>query len=132
MIDKIKEDQLNARMRFVKGRGYDDDLESKLLTTLLGEALMPGKKQDIFKLIRKYIKNANEVLKLGDEHQIYRAKAEIKILTSYLPKQLTEDELTGIILDLDSKNVGHVMKHLNKKYKGEFDSKLAIEILKVI
>lgn len=132
MIDRIKQDQLDARKRYLKSKNYEDDLETKLLTTLIGEAQMPGKNKDIFKLIRKYIKNANEVLKLGDEYQIARANSEIKILNSYLPTQLTEDELTNIILDIDSKNIGYVMKELNKKHKGEFDGRLAIDIIKVL
>lgn len=132
MIEKIKQDQMAARKRYIKTKENTDELESKLLTTLLGEATMPGKEQDILKVIRKFVKNANEVLNLGDKYQKARATLEIGLLSKYLPKQLTEDELTNAILEIDSKNIGFVMKELNKKFKGKFDSRLAIDIIKVI
>lgn len=58
------------------------------------------------------------------------ANAEIDILHSYLPKQLTKEELEAIIKNLNTKNVGEIMKHLKDNYSGVYDGKLASEIAK--
>jgi len=132
LINKIKENQLIAR----KAR---DPIISTLLTTLLGEASMPGKNDgnrdstdaEVVKVIKKFIKNAKET------NLVFPNKAlslEILILTEYLPKQLTERELYSIIpnLDIETISVPNVMKALNAKYSGLFDSKVAVEIVRKI
>lgn len=65
---------------------------------------------------------------------VSRAKFELEILESFLPKQLSEDDLKTIILDFKDKNaganIGQIMGHLSQNYKGQYDGKLASQLAK--
>ena len=76
----------------------------------------------------------------GREDLVRKEQAELDIITSYLPAQLSEDKLREIISEAvaetgaDSpQKVGLVMKVVMPKIKGQADgkmvNKLAIEIL---
>jgi len=140
LINTIKADQLQARKNKISG-------EISLLTTLLGEASMPGKNdgnrestdEEVIAVIKKFIKNANEIIKAADGGlgMSTSAQAEIDILEKYLPKQLSEAELViainEIVDDLPEKNpraMGQVMGMLKKKYQGNYDGKSASTLVK--
>jgi uncharacterized protein YqeY len=56
----------------------------------------------------------------------------MEYLQDYIKKQLTEAELTGIILGLKEdgyKSIGDFMKAINTLYKGRFDGKTASSII---
>ena len=59
---------------------------------------------------------------------------EIKVLSEFLPKQLSQEEVQNIINDIKSSqenpNMGSIMKELNPKIKGQFDGKLASQMVK--
>jgi uncharacterized protein YqeY len=59
--------------------------------------------------------------------------AEVKVLEEFLPKQLSESEVSAIIdtikTSLDSPNMGSVMKELSPKIKGQFDGKKASQMV---
>ena len=59
---------------------------------------------------------------------------EIKIIEEFLPKQLTEDEVKAIILEiksnLENPNMGAIMKELSPKIKGSFNGKIASQLVK--
>ena len=63
-----------------------------------------------------------------------QAKLELEIIDGYLPKQLSEDELSGIVKELyskdDSQNMGQIMKALKDSYDGQYDGKLASAIVR--
>lgn len=76
----------------------------------------------------------------GREDLVAKERAELEIITTYLPKQMSEDELRELVAQaiaeagVDSpKQIGAVMKIVMPKIKGLADgklvSKLAIEIL---
>jgi uncharacterized protein YqeY len=60
---------------------------------------------------------------------------ETKILDEFLPKQLSEEEvqtiINSIIKNLESPNLGLVMKELTPQIKGKFDGKRASELVKM-
>lgn len=132
LIDKIKADSLVAR----KER---NTLLSNLLTTLYSEAAMVGKNDgnrettdvEVVAVVKKFIKNAVEVLKVrNDADTVY----EVRVLESYLPKQLTEEQLVKYISDYKfftpNANVGQIMKYLKEDFSGQYDAKLASQLAK--
>lgn len=137
LLATIKSAQLTAR----KNR---DIIATALLTTLIGEASMPGKNdgnrestdQEVVAVIKKFIKNANEVLKVSDNET---SRTELSILESFLPKQLSEEELRSSIQSIVSvteavngskPKMGDVMKALKQKHDGQYDGGLASKLIK--
>lgn len=81
----------------------------------------------------KKLKDSIESFPAGHE-QIGKIQKEIAALASYLPKELTQDEVKAMIADIiksnPAANQGMVMKELSPKIKGQFDGKLASELVK--
>jgi len=135
LIDKVKADQLAAR----KAR---DAVAASLLTTLIGEVTTIAKNagrefptdEEVTATIRKFLKSNTELQgHLIDVALLATAKIEALLLTSFLPKQLTEDELRQVIknmIDAGAPNVGAVMTRLKTEYAGEYDGKMASNIIK--
>lgn len=71
---------------------------------------------------------------------IEETKKKIAILESYLPKQLTEEEITEVIqkiladkgLEATKKSQGPIMKEIMANYKGQVDGKLVNKVLSTI
>ena len=133
-LQTIKYEQLVARKN-------KDKLKANLLTTLIGEIenklkveLSKSSVPVVLETVLKFIKNLKESQKLRYTEQ---AQQELEILESYLPKQLTVEEIGNEIThlstqyDKESKQFkGMVMKHFNNKFKGRFDSKQVMYMLK--
>jgi uncharacterized protein YqeY len=113
----------------------------------VAEAAMVGKNdgnrattdQETINIIKKFIKNANENIKILDEMGKDKSAVikEKEILESFLPKQLSPEELETIIDGIAAalpersvKMMGAVMAELKKKYDGQFDGRLASETVK--
>ena len=97
--------------------------------------------EEVIDVITKEIKSRkdsiNEFKKGGREDLITKTQAEIDILSTYLPKQLTEEELNEIIDKVfvevnptSSKDMGKVMKELTPQVKGKADMGLVSKIVK--
>jgi uncharacterized protein YqeY len=69
-----------------------------------------------------------------DSQQRLDLQQELKVLEEFLPQQLSKDEVQALINDiqknLDTPNMGQVMKELQPKIKGRFDGKLASQMVK--
>jgi uncharacterized protein YqeY len=63
-----------------------------------------------------------------------KTEREIEALLVYMPKQLSETDVKAFIAEIIAKtpgvNAGLVMKELSPKIKGQFDSKVANELVK--
>ncbi len=58
------------------------------------------------------------------EENIEKYEQELEWLMAYLPQQLTEEEIDGIITDLldqDKNTLGKIMRHFSLNYKGRYD-----------
>jgi len=135
LINQIKADQLQARK---------DRLGAKAstLTTLLGEAEAIGKNDgnrettdaEVVAIIKKFIKNIDQCIDAGvSEGSRFFLDVEKDLLSAYLPKELTEQELRdfieGLIAFDNLSNMGQIMGAL--KASGEsYDGRLASEIIK--
>lgn len=100
-----------------------------LLRVLIGEMNREGKiveDEKVISIVKKMIENAKIVGNLN----------EVSILETYLPKQLTEEQLSGLISALvynnnyTIKDMGKIMAELKSKYSGQYDGKLASTIIK--
>jgi uncharacterized protein len=137
LLEQIKSDINLSRKKSKKVR-------ISILSTLYGEAVSIGKNDgnrestdtEVSKLITKFIKNNNESLAILKKN-IPKLKFENKLLSRYLPKQLSEGELVAaiscIIGDLGAsspKDMGKVMKELKAQHGGLYDGKSASQIVK--
>ena len=88
----------------------------------------------VMALISKQLKQSNDALedciKAGRDDLRSQTREEIEILMSYLPKQLTDDELREMIKEAitqvnaqSSKDMGKIMGVLMPKTKGKADGK---------
>lgn len=141
LVQKIKADQLVAR----KSRAT---VVASLLTTLLGDIQTISKNDgdrepsdaEVVALIKKYIKNMTDTItKLSDDAVIRSIVVERDVLTAYLPKQLSKDELLLAIIGIAEeqdvhtlRQMGVVMKVLKERYDGQYDGVVASALIKTV
>ena len=86
----------------------------------------------------KQIKDSIQQFEKGGRIDLVESeKTELKIIESFLPKQLSKDELEGIIKNIISKNkannlsdLGKIMGIVMNQIAGKGDGKLASQIVK--
>ena len=99
------------------------------------------KDEDIKKLLKKMIKQRSESIEIykknNREDLLKVEESEVEVLSSYLPKQLNEDEIKNICLDIKNKigaesikDMGKIMGELKKNYSDNLDFSKAGKILK--
>ena len=97
--------------------------------------------EDVLAIISKQMKQRKDALeefkKAQREDLILQTEQEIDILTQYLPKQLTDDELESIIQEIINqigastmKDMGKIMGLATPKVQGRADGKRINEIAK--
>ena len=109
-----------------------NDIVYTLLGVLIGEIdRLPTREEptpdQIYGVVNKMYNSAKEMSQYS-----VQSKVEMEYLQDYIKQQLTEAELTGIILGLKEggfKSIGEFMKALNMEYKGRFDGKVASGII---
>lgn len=142
----LEEKILNDYQEAMKNK---DTLKASVLSFLRAEllnvAIAKKKKKldgnDIISVIRKQIKERQdsiEQFKSGNRIDLAEKETkELEILKSYLPPQLTEDEIKKIIeeailaSDASSlKDMGRLMKEVTEKIAGRADGKLVSDLVK--
>lgn len=140
LLQKIRDDALQSR----KNR---DNITSALLITLGSEAALVGfndgkresTDEEVMAVIKKFLKGNTEVLSVRPNDEV--ALKEREILESYLPKQLSEDELRAAILGIAQeagiktvtpKDTGVIMKALQSRYTGQYNGASASQIIKTL
>jgi hypothetical protein len=85
---------------------------------------------DIVKLVKKSIDGINET---GAN------QSEVDVLEKYMPKQMTESEITTLVSSLivtngysSPKDMGKIMGHFNQNHGGQYDGKLLSEVVKTL
>ncbi|MBC7714836.1 MAG: GatB/YqeY domain-containing protein [Rhizobacter sp.] len=84
----------------------------------------------------KHVKKLKDSLENFPPENEIRKKTEREIITlsEFMPKQIDEETVKGFIKEILAANPGHnaglVMKDLSPKIKGQFDSKVANELVK--
>lgn len=96
---------------------------------------------DVITVISKQIKMRNDSIKefeaAGRSDLVEQDKKEIEILNTYMPKQLSEEELTEIIDKVfeevkptSQKDMGLIMKNISPLVKGKADMSLVNKLVK--
>lgn len=92
------------------------------------------KDEDVLRIISKTIKELNdeaETFKNANRLEKYEELTnQAEYLKSFLPKQLTKDEIKDIISKLDDKSMPAIMKYFKANYNGKCDMKDVNEIAK--
>lgn len=133
MFDQITEDIKKAM--FAKDKERLDALRyyKSLLIENKTSKTAPIPEMDV---LIKHVKKLRDSLESFPPENEIRKKTEreILVLSEYMPKQLSEDVVRGYIQEIIAKtpgvNAGLVMKELSPKIKGQFDSKIANELVK--
>ena len=141
MVEKLKKDMIEAMkakdkdrlttIRMIKGDLDKEHIDKKreINDDLLIEVVNRGIKQ------RK--DSIAEFEKGGRSDLVEKTQKEIYILQSYLPEQLSEEEVVKIIDEIfdvlkpeGARDMGKIMKEVQPKLKGRADMKQVSEIIK--
>ncbi|MBQ3922997.1 MAG: GatB/YqeY domain-containing protein [Spirochaetales bacterium] len=89
---------------------------------------------DMIGILQKTVKELEEeksnYVQLGRNDDAANVDAQIGYIAEYLPKMISDDEIREIIMGMDDKSVGTVMKTFKSQYAGQVDMKKVQEILK--
>lgn len=148
MLKQLEKDALLARKEAIKSKELA--VKSTFLNTLLAEVKRVGfddgkratTDAEMLQVVQKFIKNAKETINIApNSDNAKQAANEIIWLESYLPKQLTENELLVILTFKKESlkehnspiNMGVLMTYLKEHYAGQYDAKsVSILVKKVL
>ena len=93
---------------------------------------------EITALVKKEVSKRTEALVFAEQggrtELIEQNRAEIALLEAYLPRQLDAGELEAAIkaiaAELGTTQIGPLMAEVKKRYAGQYDGKLASELVK--
>ena len=137
LIDRIK----SANIEAMKAR---DNTSRAVLSIVLTkyklqevELKSQGKEigdAELLSIIQKVIKELEDekagYLKVNNQERADNISKQMEVISSYLPKQLSEEEIKKIIDSLDDKSVPSVMKHFKMNYAGQVDMSLVNRVLR--
>jgi uncharacterized protein YqeY len=132
LMETIRKDMFEAKKA-------KDNVKSNLLSTLFSEIFTLSKsgkdltEEDELKIIRKFVKNIDETLALDIPAETKgKLEAEKKILSNYLPCQLTGEEIDALVKELvgQGKTIKDIMPYFKEKYSGMYDGKTVSETVK--
>ncbi len=96
-----------------------------------GKELTDNDLLDIIKKTLKELKEERNSYVLGNrEDKVTSIDNQMKAIESYLPKELTEEEIKNIILSLEDRSIPSVMKYFKLNYAGKCDMGLVNKVLK--
>lgn len=140
LLQKLRKDNLQA----MKDK---DSLKKGVLTLVISAIALAEKEEkrelsleEEYTYVLKELKQTKDALNetpSSREDLIDENKKKIAILESYLPKQLTLEEIEEIIntfiknemIEPVKKNQGIIIKHVLNNYKGQVDGKLVNSVL---
>lgn len=138
LFERLQKESLEAR----KAR---DTVRAGVLTTAISQvkalAIDDGHRApndaDVLKVVRQFLKSCEENLALAAQGKMDAARAEQfkvekDVLLSYLPQQMSADDLKAAIAKSGASNIGEVMKYLKANHDGQYDGKLASQVAKEV
>ena len=118
-------------IRMIKAAVKNKEIEKG---TPLGDEEINGV---LLSLARQRKESIEQFSKANRQDLVEKETRELSIIKSYMPRQLTEEELKVIIEDAikeigagSQKDTGKVMKFVMAKVKGQVDGKLVSELVK--
>ena len=133
--DTIVAMKAGEKARLTCLRGLKSDLKYKRIE--LGKDLTDEQAVEVLSTAAKKRRDSIEMFqKGGRDDLVQKEQAELEIITAYLPKQLSEAELSDLIAaaitssGADSpQKIGLVMKALMPQVKGKADGKLVSKLV---
>ena len=134
LIEKINADIIAA----YKARTAEGNEAKALLGVLKGAATKVNKipeDAEVIAEVKKMIKTHNKSVA---EHNVPTlTEGELAILNGYLPSQMDEATLTSVVSEFivseglsGPKDMGRIMGHLKGAYGGQYDGKMASNVVK--
>ena len=134
---KAKNERAVSTLRMVNSTLKNADIEAR------GQAKPPLGDAETLSILQKMIKQRQESVELyqkgGRADLVKQEQEEIAIITGYLPKQMSEAEMTAAIdaaiKDTDAagmKDMGKVIGALRSKYAGQMDMAKASGMVKAL
>jgi uncharacterized protein YqeY len=141
LSEKLSDDLKNALksgnkeklsvLRMIKAAMQNREIEKKASLT----------DEDIYRILQTHIRQRKDSIeqfsKGGRQDLVDKETRELSIIQSYLPLQLSEEELKEIIQDAvretnanSMKDLGRVIKFVMEKVKGQVDGKLVNQLVK--
>jgi uncharacterized protein YqeY len=123
---KGKDERKLSTLRMVNSTLKNSDIEAR------GQGKPPLSDEDILSVLQKMIKQRQESVELyvkgGREELAAQERAEIAIISAYLPKQMSDEEVKAAIASAikdtgaaGMKDMGKVIGALKSKYAGQMD-----------
>ncbi len=135
IIDEINKDNVQAmKDHDALARAIYGVVKNKILLASI-EAKKDGKElidSDVVQILQKTIKELTE-----EKENYVRAKNMVEaeniekqksLISKYLPKMLSEDEIRSIIAGMEDKSIPSVMKKFKAEYAGKVDMALVNKI----
>ena len=124
---KNKDKILVSTLRLVLASIKEKDIENR--TSEKKEGISDSEIIKVLRKMKKQRQDSSELYKKGGrQDMLEREEAEIKIIDTFLPKQLNEEETTKICKDViqslgvsNIKDMGKIMGSLKKKYSDSID-----------
>ena len=139
MLSKLKSDLKNFIL--TKNKVASNVVRS-ILSTITNDGLKDSAtEEDIVSIVKKEIKKRKEAIKLYDsnnrEDLSKIEQAELLILQSYIPEQMTEDKLNVEMIKIKDEllkenklNIGELIKTTIKKFSSSADNSMISKIAK--
>ena len=143
LLTQLRKDNMQAMKE-------KDNLKKGVLSLVISAIALAEKeskevlsKEDELTYVQRELKQTRETLAETPEDRtdlLEDTKKKIEILESYLPQQLSEEEIKQAIeaiiqehnLPLEKKSQGIIMKEMMAKYKGQTDGKTVNKVLGTI
>ena len=132
---KAKNERKLSTLRMVNSTIKNADIEAR------GQGKPPLSDTDLLAVFQKMIKQRQEAVELydrGDRAELAaQEREEIAIITAYLPKQMSEEQVKNAIAAIVAetgaagmKDMGKVISTLKAKYSGQMDFAKASNLVK--
>ena len=142
MLEKKINDDLKGAMKEKKTIKIETlrMLKAEIKNVTISKKGTPLEDKDVFQIISKQIKQHYDSIetfsKGGREDLAEKEKQELEILQSYLPKQLSKEEVVSIVKQAivetgaaGRSDMGKVMKVVMEKVRGAAEGKLVSQIV---
>lgn len=128
IIDEIKKANMQAmKDRNVQARAIYGVVMNKAMLNKI-EKKEKGLEQtdaDLVQILQKTIKELDEekenYIKAGNSEQAQNIGMQKNLISIYLPKMMSEDEIRSVIGALEDKSIPSIMKHFKANFNGKVD-----------
>ncbi|HJD05497.1 MAG TPA: GatB/YqeY domain-containing protein [Candidatus Onthoplasma faecipullorum] len=128
IIDEIKKANIQAmKDRNAQARAIYGVVMNKAMLNKI-EKKEKGLEQtdaDLVQILQKTIKELDEekenYIKAGNSEQAQNIEMQKNLISIYLPKMMSEDEIRSVIGALEDKSIPSIMKHFKANFNGKVD-----------